>query len=122
MGAASPPPVALLALVDTGASNSGVREGTFARIGVQPTDSLRIRTVQGVIASAPVYLGRMLFPGGLVIPVSAAELALREGDPDCILGRDILSRGRMEYDGETGSCRLWIRGVEIPVEEPTLPA
>ena len=110
-----PAPVPLLAIIDTGASNSGVRAGTFASLGVRPTGTRIVWTAHGGRVDAPEYLGRMWFPGGVVLPVTVQELDLPGVEFGCLLGRDILAHGRLAYDGADGSCALVLRGVEVPL-------
>lgn len=117
-GSAPPPAVPLRALIDTGANLTGVRAGTLAALGVRPTGTRPFRIADGRRMEAPVYLGRLRFPGGVVIPTSAAEFLRADSEISCVLGRDILAHGRLVYDGRAGVCGLTLKGVEIPLEEP----
>jgi len=110
--------VKLRALIDTGANLTGIRIGTLAALGVNPTAKRPFRIADGGRVDAPVYLGRLRFPGGVAIPTSAAEFLRTDSDISCIIGRDILAHGRMVYDGRAGVCGLTLKGVEIPLEEP----
>jgi len=117
-GTVRPTAVALRALIDTGANLTGIRVGTLAALGVRPTGTRPFRIADGSRLEAPVYLGRLRFQGGVVIPTSAAEFLREDSDVSCIIGRDILAHGRLVYDGRAGVCGLTLRGVEIPLEEP----
>jgi hypothetical protein len=118
IGRPHPPAVPLLAILDTGANISGVREGTFRALDVRPTARMTFRTADRGGISAPAFLGRFRFPGGVEIPATVGEFQFPSSRIDCILGRDILGHGRFHYDGREGSAHLVLKGVEVPLPPP----
>jgi len=96
------------AIIDTGASKTLVEPDFALRIGLRLVDpAARVARVGGIDTVA-VYVAAIRFPPGLptvrLIRVLAAPLL--EQPVRCLVGRDILQRWRMVYDGRTGEVTL----------------
>ena len=106
--------VPLLAMADTGASNSSVRAGTFLRLGVPSEDLMPVWTARGERTVCPALRGRLHFEGAVAVPITVCEMPLPPGPIEALIGRDVLRHGRLLYDGRDGHVGLVLRGVEIP--------
>ena len=110
-----PTPVSGLALIDTGATKSAVSETVAQTLGIQPSGVVNVGTAAG-LQQQSVYSARFSFPGGPLSPIEFAQLTgvNLEGHvvPGlgmpliALIGRDILSRFVMIYDGQTATITL----------------
>ena len=115
-GQVVPQPAALTALLDTGAERTCVRPGALVRTGV---------VLQSFgLANLPAGGGwtpTLLYEVGLVIPhpsgvaaraLTVPDLVVEEltlplpGGVDAVIGRDVLARCRLLYDGPSLQFRL----------------
>lgn len=100
-----PPPVPGFALIDTGATGSGVDEEVVKRLGVNP---IGITTVMGVAGQ----VRQNLYPAKFIFPIGKFEIEFTSliginlkgqsvGDHSLIVlvGRDVLSRFLFIYNG-----------------------
>ena len=115
-----PEPIALTALIDTGASHTTLRRGATARLRIPPTAVLGIDGVDGPMAEeAPGYFGHLLFTKvgnaseSLVLPCTVFEGLPLDSRVDCLIGRDVLMQGRLTYDGMGARCELRLRGEQV---------
>ena len=109
-----PPLVPLLAMADTGASNSSVRSGTFLRLGLPSDDLMPVWTARGERTVCPALRGRLHFGDLVAVPVTVCEMPLPPGPVEALIGRDVLRHGRLLYEGREGRVGLVLKGVEIP--------
>jgi predicted aspartyl protease len=98
------------ALIDTGAQRTVVSPEVVRRAGLSKINEAEIRGVGGTVKAA-VYVASLQFPKcGLrtieVIEVSCCKLPTYPILYDCLLGRDVLSRWILNYDGPTGSWEI----------------
>lgn len=109
---AIPPPATGCALIDTGATRSAVDEAAVQQLGVQP-----VGRATGWTASGPVvhnlYPVRFMFPGwGLDLDFSQATGVNLTGQQAgghpivALIGRDVLSRCLLVYNGAGGFFTL----------------
>ena len=107
----SPPPVPIRALIDTGASGTCVDPSVLLSLQLTPTGTVSVATPStGTVPFvAPQYDVAIVIPGGpgdtpLIIPavaVLATELLAPQGF-HALIGRDILARCILHYNGSTG--------------------
>lgn len=98
----------ILALVDTGVSRTVINPRLAVTCGLRQTGIVRISTT-GMVREAPEYAGVLRFPGlslKEIEPVTFVACALPEQDVSCLLGRDVLQRWRLVYDGRTGEVQI----------------
>jgi Aspartyl protease len=111
---AIPPVQNIRAMVDTGASGTCVDPSVFAALQLQPTGSIPMLTPS--TGSTPIdtdtYDVSIIIPNGVLVglsipnmPVSASELFAGQGF-HALLGRDILQRCVLTYNGSIGLFTL----------------
>ncbi len=115
-GAAIPSPVSGIALIDTGASVSAVDVAIARRLGMQPVGIVSVGTAGGT-QQQEAYPARFTFPG-TTLPamdfgqVLGADLSGQlipgpvSGPLVALLGRDVLQRCILIYNGPMGSFVL----------------
>jgi hypothetical protein len=94
-----PAPYLALAMIDTGASLTVIREGLAQDLGLQPTGVRMIHTPSDTNVRCHEYLVRLLFPNGIVFEMDVVEAPLKGQHIDCLVGRDVLARGILVYIG-----------------------
>jgi len=108
------------ALIDTGAQRTVLSPEAVKRVGLSKINEADLRVV-GAIVKADVYVASLQFPlCGLktieVIEVSCCDL------PHilyhCLLGRDVLSRWALTYDGPVGTWLITEKAATPWVEPP----
>jgi class 3 adenylate cyclase len=101
-------PLAIMALIDTGASATVINPQVAITCGLGQTGLARISSL-GHITERPVFAGALRFPESNlkeIDPVRFIAGPLPEQDVSCILGRDVLARWRLIYDGRTGEAQI----------------
>jgi hypothetical protein len=106
-GKPAPTPVSGMALIETGATSSVVDAAVVAALGVNPVGTARVGTAGGP-ATQPVYPIHIQLQGiGLTISFGRVTGApLREMGLVALLGRDMLSRMILYYDGPNSEYTL----------------
>jgi len=114
-GKPPPAPVAGFALIDTGATATAVDETAIGQLGVQPIDVATVGTAGGAQPRL-VYPGRLSFPGTplgtfefgrlLGVDLAGQSVPLPQGQIIVLLGRDILQRCILIYNGSVGMFSL----------------
>ena len=100
-----PPPIAVAALIDTGASCTVVKSGIPAQLGLQPVGTRVISTPTSRNVRCPTYAVRMIFPstGGIRSSVGfdavVTEAPLQGQNIQCLIGRDFLQHAIFIYSG-----------------------
>ena len=106
-GKPAPTPVSGMALIDTGATSSAVDVSVVTALGVNPVGTAQVGTAGGP-TTQPVYPIRMQLQGvGLTINFSRVTGApLQQMGLVALLGRDMLSRMILYYDGPNSEYTL----------------
>lgn len=107
-----PPPATGYALIDTGASISGVHEALLTQMNIQPIDSVPLFTPSGQ-GRCSLYPARLALPAmnvsNVPIRVAGNQLNFTASDGKNIImlfGRDILHQFLMVYNGKMNSITL----------------
>src|SRR5271168_4553025 len=101
-------PFTVTALIDTGASRTVISPQLAATCGLRQTGEARISSA-GHITQRPEFAGAVHFPDTDLNgfdPVSLIACPLPEQDVACLLGRDILERWNLMYDGRSGQIEI----------------
>jgi hypothetical protein len=101
-------PYTVTALIDTGASRTVINPQLAATCGLRKTGIARISSA-GHITDRPEYAGAILFPNDELAgfdPLSLIACPLPEQDVACLLGRDVLERWNLTYDGRSGFVEI----------------
>ena len=106
-GQEPPKPVVLDAMLDTGASISAIDRGLAGRLGLVQVGSVAISGVTGV-QEQPVFTGRLTFdsPAATFDPVRLTGAAIGVQQFHLLIGRDVMERMVLVYDGPEGVFRL----------------
>lgn len=96
-----------IALIDTGASSTCISSAIVKQLGLIPFDVQRVHTAAGETE-------QLLYDAGVVLPISQPNIisvqtpcAELDGQPfQVLLGRDILSRCSLIYNGPDNSFTL----------------
>jgi Aspartyl protease len=94
-----PPPVAVPAMIDTGATKSVIRQGIAVQLGLNPVGVTYINTPSSTNVLCSEYLVRFVFPGNVLYEGTAIEAPLQGQHIQCLIGRDVLSHAVLVYIG-----------------------
>jgi predicted aspartyl protease len=94
-----PAPVQALAMIDTGATGTVVRDDIIAPLNLNPVGVALINTPSSTNVQCYEYLVRIAFPNNVVIETVAIAAPLRNQHIQCLIGRDVLQRGVFIYTG-----------------------
>ncbi|SRR5216684_5500497 len=97
-------PFTVTALIDTGASRTVISPQLAVTCGLRQTGQARISSA-GHITDRPEYAAAIRFPGQELQgfdPMSLVACPLPAQDVACLLGRDVLERWNLTYDGRSG--------------------
>ena len=96
-----PTPIRCAAMIDTGASSTVIREGIAQQLNLNPRGSVNIATPSCAQYPCNTYDITMLFPATKVAIqiVTVVEAPLSGQNIDCLIGRDILKRSILIYEG-----------------------
>lgn len=89
-----PKPLGAIAMIDTGASGTVLREDLPQQLGLNPIGATAINTPSSTNVICPVYLVRIVFPNDVVVETKAIAAPLQEQPIQCLIGRDVLQQGR----------------------------
>lgn len=98
-GAAVPAPVPALAMIDTGASGSVIRQGLAAQLGLNPIGLTYVTTPSSTNVPCYEYAVRLIFPNNVIADVAVLEAPLQGQNMQCLIGRDVLAHGVLVYIG-----------------------
>ena len=99
LGLAVPPPVEVLAVVDTGATHTCVHPRVRASLGLPATGTVDMGTASGAVERCITYPVRVLFADGNFVDLTVAEFPPKQSNMDCLLGCDILQFAVFIYNG-----------------------
>jgi predicted aspartyl protease len=104
------PPQSIVGIIDTGSSITVINPQVAATCGLRQTGTTRVAAVGAQPVSQPEFAASIKFPdhplvGFETLRVVACALPAQEGVA-CLLGRDILERWRLSYDGRTGEVTV----------------
>ena len=94
-----PNPVTALALIDTGASVSVLRQGLAAQLGLNPIGVSYISTPSSTNIPCLRYVVRLVFPNEFLVETTVVEVPLEGQNIQCLIGRDILAQSVLVYIG-----------------------
>ena len=94
-----PEPVAVTALIDTGATGTVIQTGIAGRLGLHPVGVTYITTPSSTNVECFRYQVRLLLPNNVVVETIAIEAPLQGQNIQCLIGRDILAHGVLIYIG-----------------------
>jgi predicted aspartyl protease len=95
-----PAPIEALALIDTGASGTVIREGIADRLGIVPVGVAQVQTA-GHSVQCYEYLVTLAFQNKVVIQNAKVIQAPMQSQQqvECLIGRDVLQHGVLIYTG-----------------------
>lgn len=108
-GLEPPEPVSGIALIDTGASRTGINTAAAKRLGLVSRLTTKVTSVLHEVEEAPVFLCGIAFPQwGEENPIEALAVGLNLAPPELValIGRDVLAKCVFVYDGPAGSFSL----------------
>ena len=108
-GGETPQPVSGLALIDTGSTVTAVDDKVCAKLKLSPTGVIQLQHAGGGTREAPCYPLQVLFPGTPLPPLTASRIAsvdLGNAPYLLLIGRDLLRRLRMVYNGPMGRIEI----------------
>lgn len=107
-GQTVPPPQKVVLMVDTGASISGVRDSVAAAAGLTATGSVQVGGVAGTQNSS-IYAAKIALPKYNInfdtVQIAGFQLPGQQ-DIDGLLGRDMLEKMNLVYNGIGGDFTL----------------
>lgn len=106
-GKAVPPPVEIMALIDTGASGTAVKPEVIRQLQLVPRGVAQIATPSSSAHPCNVFDVSLTFPHGVVAPLIAVmEVPLEGQRIQGLIGRDVLAQGIFIYSGYTNTFSL----------------
>jgi len=101
-----PSPVTALAMIDTGATRSLVRQGIAGQLGLNPVGVTHINTVSSTNIRCYEYSMRLLFSNNVVVEGIIVEAPLKGQHIQFLIGREVLSHAVLVYIGYKNSFTL----------------
>jgi predicted aspartyl protease len=101
-----PPPAQAVAMIDTGATSTVVREDLIQQLNLNPVGVTLIHTPSSTNVQCFEYLLRLAFPNNVVVETVAIAAPLQGQHIQCLIGRDVLSLGVFIYVGYNNSFTL----------------
>ncbi|MBI3329343.1 MAG: retropepsin-like domain-containing protein, partial [Nitrospinae bacterium] len=93
------PPVPAVAMIDTGATSSVMRQGLAAQMGLHPVGVTYINTPSSTNVACYEYLVRLVFPNNVLVETTVLEAPLQGQHIQCLIGRDVLAHAVLVYIG-----------------------
>ena len=94
------PSARILAMIDTGASGTLIKNEVFQSLGVEPYVKVRLHTAS---TTAPLIRGkyrvRVVLSNSIAFEIDAVDGSLTGQNIQCLIGRDILEYVVFTYDG-----------------------
>jgi len=101
-----PPPIKTVAMIDTGATGTVIREDLVQRLNLNPVGVVMINTPSCTNLACYEYAVRIIFPGNVVADIVAIAAPLQGQHIQCLVGRDILGKGVFIYTGYVDTFTL----------------
>lgn len=98
-GTPVPSPLPAVAMIDTGATGSVIRQGLAAQLGLNPVGVTYINTPSSTNVACHEFLVRLVFPNNVVYETTVIEAPLQGQHVQCLIGRDVLAHGVFVYIG-----------------------
>lgn len=98
-GNSIPAPVPAVAMIDTGATGTVIRQGLAAQLGLNPVGVTYINTPSSTNVACYEYLVRLLLPNNVLVEATVLEAPLQGQHIQCLIGRDVLAHGVLVYIG-----------------------
>jgi predicted aspartyl protease len=98
-GQSIPVPVQALAMIDTGATGTVVREDIVNQLNLNPVGITLINTPSSTNVQCYEYLMRLLFPNNVIVESVVIAAPLHGQHIQCLIGRDVLRHGVFIYTG-----------------------
>lgn len=105
---ALPPPVKVKAMIDTGATNTVIRQGIASDLGLNPIGEVKINTPSSVGVPCYQYFVRLAFPNNIIFETVVIEAPLRGQNIQCLIGRNVLVHATFIYMGPVNLFSLHI--------------
>jgi len=106
------PELPVRALIDTGASLTIINPEIAATCKLKQTGFQKISAVGGLAGEYPEYAAAISFPGSEIPSLGAARVVacpiIRQPFYSCLIGRDILQKWILTYNGRTGEIEIRI--------------
>jgi predicted aspartyl protease len=104
------PPQSIVGIIDTGSSITVINPQVAETCGLRQTGTVPVAAVGSKPLARPEFAASIRFPehrltGFDTLRVVVCPLPAQEGIA-CLLGRDILERWRLSYDGRTGEVTV----------------
>lgn len=104
------PELPVRALIDTGASITVINPEIAATCKLKQTGHQRVSTVGGAAGEYPEYAAAMAFPGTEIPSLNTIRVVacpiIRQPFFSCLIGRDIMQRWTLVYNGKTGEVQI----------------
>jgi predicted aspartyl protease len=94
-----PTPIPSLAMIDTGATGTVVREDIVSQLNLNPVGLTLINTPSSTNVQCYEYLMRILFPNNVIVETVVIAAPLKGQHIQCLIGRDVLRHGVLIYTG-----------------------
>jgi predicted aspartyl protease len=101
-----PSPVAMAAMIDTGASGTVIQAGVAARLGLHPVGVVAINTPSSTGVLCAQYAVRLIFPNNVIGEAVVIEAPLEGQHVQGLVGRDVLSQAVLVYIGYTNQFTM----------------
>lgn len=99
--------VKVLAMIDTGATSTVIRDGLATLLGINPVSDCLINTPSSTNHRCLQYDVQIVFPNNVSISSCVVtEAPLQNQHIQCLIGRDILQQCVFIYTGHTNSYTL----------------
>jgi len=98
-GQSIPVPLQALAMIDTGATGTVVREDIVSQLNLNPVGITLINTPSSTNVQCYEYLMRLLFPNNVIVESVVIATPLHGQHIQCLIGRDVLRHGVFIYTG-----------------------
>lgn len=99
VGSAVPSPVRVVTMIDTGATNTVIRQGLAQQLNLQPVGVTYINTPSSTNVPCYEYQVRLVFPNNVIGKTIAIEAPLQGQSIQCLIGREVLAHGVLVYIG-----------------------